>query len=496
MTLWQKFTALLVSFWLTLSGAIGGLTRMNVQTEITLQPERQMQTVDGFGTSACWWSPNLSDAVMREDIIRQLYSPDGLALTIYRYNVGGGVNPARERVRDPWRLTESFLVPDGSGGWTYDFTRDANAQAALFEALKYGCVDTVVLFANSPHYSMTVSGASSGHTQKAVCNLRRDSFQAFADYFLTITEYFLSRGVPVKYISPINEPQWDWGGDWVGQEGCHYELQDIVDLLHLFAVGIEERNLPVKLSVPESGSLDGLTPDYFNALAQDEVILRNIGSFSYHSYWKDDAKQEKRGFGEWYAAQPYADLPLEMSEWCELPNRHATTDPTAAVIMAHVIADDLVLSNAKSWTSWVAVNKEGIDAATGLDYSDGLFTASNDFSRCSATYRYDALGHFSKFIPAGSRVIGSEITQTKRSLTKTEAQETDLTVCAVQRPDGTTVVVIVNPGDSRFVRLNAGGRSMTVYTTDAARHLAQTYSGIAKKTLLLPTVSVTTVVLK
>ena len=496
MTLWQKFTALLVSFWLTLTGAIGGLTRMNVKTEITLQPDRQMQTVDGFGTSACWWSPQLGDDALREEIIQKLYGTDGLALNIYRYNVGGGVNPAHERVRDPWRRTESFLVEDGHGGWTYDFTRDANAQAALFAALRRGTVDTVVLFANSPHYSMTVSGESSGGFTKAASNLKKDCYQDYVDYFLTVTEYFLSKGVPVKLISPINEPQWDWGGDWVGQEGCHFETAEIVALLHLFAVGIENRKLPVKLSVPESGSIDGLTPEYFDALAQDEVILRNIGSFSYHSYWKDDAKREKQDFGDWYRAKPYAGLPLEMSEWCELPNKHATTDPTAAVIMARVIADDLGLTNANSWTSWVAVNQEGIDRMTGLDYSDGLFTADPAFTRCSATYRYDALGHYSKFIPAGSRVIGAEVSQVKRTLTGTEDQDTDLTVCAAQRPDGAAVLVIVNPGDSRFVRLNADGTKMTVHTTDASRHLAQTYAGPATHTLLLPAVSVTTVVLR
>ena len=493
MRLWQKITAWFTGLWLAFIGTIGGWFHLNTNAKITLLPQ-QAQVIEGFGSSACWWSPNLSNENARKDILQKLYGRDGLALNIYRYNVGGGVNPAHERVTSAWRRTESFLVEDGHGGWTYDFSRDANAQAALFEALRLGCVDTVVLFANSPHYSMTVSGESSGGFKKAASNLKKDCYQAFVDYFLTITEYFLSKGVPVKLISPVNEPQWDWGGDRVSQEGCHYEPSEVVELMHLFAVGIEARGLPVKLTVPESGSVDGLTRDYFTSLAADPVILRNVGTFCYHSYWADENLAEKRALGEWYRAQPFADLPLEMSEWCELPNKHATTDPMAAVIMANVIADDLNLTGVRSWTSWVAVNEEGINRTDGQDYSDGLFTANRSFSRYSATYRYDALGHYSKFIPAGSQVIRCAVAQAKRVGEKDVPATVN--ACAAKRADGATVLVIINRGEKQPVQLNLSGASMEVYTTDGSHHLARTYAGAVQNELELPGVSVTTVVLR
>ena len=54
------------------------------------------------------------------------------------------------------------------------------------------------------------------------------------------TKYFIEKGVPVKYISPINEPQWSWGGDWVGQEGCHYEPEQALAVFKVFAQKIKE----------------------------------------------------------------------------------------------------------------------------------------------------------------------------------------------------------------------------------------------------------------
>ncbi len=43
-------------------------------------------------------------------------------------------------------------------------------------------------------------------------------------------------GNAAKYISPINEPQWKWGGASVWQEGCHYECEEVLEVFHLFAV--------------------------------------------------------------------------------------------------------------------------------------------------------------------------------------------------------------------------------------------------------------------
>lgn len=492
--IWVKVAVFLMGLLTAVTAWVGQLGREETAVTIRLSPLVTNQCVQGFGTSACWWSHMVEDDATRTDLISRLYGKDGLRLNIYRYNVGGGINPQHNRVRDPWRSAESFYVfNEETRRWEYDFTRDSNAQKALFEALSLGCVDTVILFANSPHYTMTVSGEASGGVEDGDSNLAPEHEQDFVDYFLTITEYFLSRGVPVKYISPVNEPQWGWGGQWVHQEGCHYEPEQLARVLHLFAEGIERRNLPVRLSVPESGEISDLTKIYFDLIGGDEVTLRNTGSFAYHSYWRDAQLEEKANFRLWFDEQPYGDRPLDMTEWCELPNKHATTDPMAAVLMARVIANDLNFTRANSWSAWVAVNGRGINAEDGLDYSDGLFSADADFATYDQSYRYEALGHFSKFIPAGSRIMAFAATPDDyRKATWERRVETDF--AAFLTPQGKQVVVISNEGEAKRIRLDLPGLHMQVFTTDAAHRLEETYNGRRLACVEVPACSVTTVV--
>ena len=281
--------------------------------KIKVNPFCEQQEFDGFGTSAAWWSQMVSEESDRKELAKELYSKDGLGLSIYRYNVGGGVNPEHDRGGDPSRRTESFYYfNEEAGKYEYDFSRDANAQAMLFEALgqENSTVDTVILFANSPHYSMTISEEASGNYEKGKTNITADKYDDFVDYFLTITEYFISKGVPVKYISPINEPQWDWSGDWVGQEGCHYEKEQVLELLALFSKAIDERGLDVKISAPESGQLGAAWTDdgwsneiredtlyWFDTIASDKETYKNVTSLAYHSYWHDDTVSVKKNLG-------------------------------------------------------------------------------------------------------------------------------------------------------------------------------------------------------
>ena len=466
----------------------------NGTMNIVIDTEKKYQTFSGFGTSSCWWSQNISDEKTRDEIAKLLFSEEGLGLKIFRYNVGGGVNPEHNRVTEPWRNTESFYYfDDKAGEWKYDFTRDKNAQDFLFKSLSYGCIDTVVLFANSPHYSMTVTGEASGGAEKGVTNIAPDMYAPFADYFLDITEYFISKGVPVKYISPINEPQWDWGGDDVNQEGCHYEPEEALKVFEVFAKKIQERGLDVKLSLPDSGEIGESTMEYFTKAAENEVTFRNTGSFAYHSYWSDFNPAAKKKFGSWYREQSFSDIPLDMTEWCELPNKHDTMSAEGAALMARIVANDLSLTGVNSWTAWVGVNRKWIQE-DGLDYTDAMITANDDFSEWSITMRYYAMAHFSKFIPKGSAAVDAQSRimpfriSNKKILYKTN-------FCAFLTPDGKTVLVISNEDKEKTVSLTAEGENMEVYTTDDLHKLEKTFSGGMQSELLLPENSITTVVI-
>ena len=472
----------------------------NADMTIRLNEDKTFQTFTGWGSAACWWSQMVTDQADREEIARLLYSEEGLGLNIYRYNIGGGYDPEVERVDNPWRLTESFYYyNEESGKWEYDFTRDANAQAMLDTALSYGCIDTVVLFANSPHYTMTVSGMSSGGTEDYTSNLREDAYEEYVDYFLTITEYFLDKGVPVKMISPINEPQWSWGGDWVGQEGCHYEEDEALRLMHLFAEELAARNLPVTLCAPESGNIGDTTKRYFENMLADEAIRSKIGTLAYHSYFSDDDRTAKVKLGSWLDSNAEG-VPVAMSEWCELPCVNDTTSIEAALRMARVISQDLTCTGVNSWSAWVAVNQHGTERpAAGEDFSDGMISAADDFSEYDVTMRYHAMAHYAKYIPAGSVRIGASSTIYPLVTTKTDDGKTlfstSVNYAAFLTPDGDTVLVVVNEGGERNLTVRTDRTQMTVIQTDATRQEETVYAGAVQE-ITLPENSLVTILLK
>ncbi|MEE1320372.1 MAG: glycoside hydrolase [Acutalibacteraceae bacterium] len=461
----------------------------------------KQQEITGWGTSACWWSQIAGDSENAEEIAKLIYSEEGLGLNIYRYNVGAGEkdNPNTRLPGNEWRATESFLVyNEAEDKYEYDWTKDAAAQKMLELSLSYGCVDTVVLFANSPHYSMTVSGSAAGGFEPAQSNLRKDCYDDFAEYMCDIAEYFIAKGVPVKYISPVNEPQWDWGGGWVGQEGCHYEINEVIELAKVFAAEIKERGLDVKLSLAESGQVGDHAMDCIDEIYKNQDIVDVLGTYAYHSYWTNDFLL-KKAYGE-YIKKNYPCVELEMSEWCELPNEHVIDDIDAGLIMARTISEDVTMTGVNSWSSWVAVND-------GLYNADSMIGANADCSEYVIGKRYYAMAHFSKFIPAGSHMVDfdlsiADVTAEKAWWKDTvDGKEYDhyivenkMNVSAYKTPDGDYVAVIVNNGGEKKINFAMLGYDMSVYTTDATRELELTKEGNGIGSINVGEKSITTVV--
>lgn len=459
------------------------------------------QEITGWGTSAAWWAQVAGGSEKAEDYAKLLYSKEGLGLNVYRYNVGAGEkdNPDTRLWRESWRSTESFLVyNEETKEYEYDWSKDANAQKMLDMCLSYGCIDTVVLFANSPHYSMCVSGQASGGLTPAASNLKKDCYDDFAKYMLDIAEYFIEKGVPVKYISPINEPQWDWGGDWVGQEGCHYEIDEIIEVGKAFAAEIKARNLDVKLSLAESGQVGDHAMDCIDRIYENDDIVDVLGTYSYHSYWTNDFLL-KRAYGD-YIRKNYKDVELEMSEWCELPCEHTTDEIEGALIMARTISEDVTLTGVNSWSSWVAVNED-------VKHADSMIGADFDCNNYEIAKRYYAMAHFSKFVPVGSKAVNFDVSiadiESEKAWWNQEINgreypvyliENNMNISAFKTPEGNYVAVVVNQGTDKKINLCMPTFDVKAYTTDADRNLELSHESCGVTTVKIPENSITTIV--
>ena len=431
------------------------------------------QVFERFGTSSCWWSQTVDNEETAREIARLLYDDEtGLGLDIYRYNIGGGEKENPDcRIWDVNRRTESFYVlNEETGEYEFDFTRDANARRMLDMAVEYGAKE-VILFCNSPHFSMTASGHASGGLTEYASNLPEENYQKFVDYVLTIADWFVSQGYPVSAISPINEPQWKWGGDWVGQEGCHYTADETVKVLELFAKEMKKRNSPYKLNGPESGQMSPEYHEYIDKFFANETINEFCDTFSGHSYWIDNNTWVKSETGKKFAEE-YPDKKFEMREWCELPLTIDSRTIDSGLYMANIIVQDLNLFNAVSWQSWTAVNGDGL-----MEIINGELVIYN---------RYYAYKQFSNFIMPGMvRIDTMDSFKDNSKIASTAFTDGDITV----------IVLVNNSEESQNIRLWGSYENMEIHTTDAEHNCENTYSGEYIRENTLPSKSITTIVL-
>lgn len=440
----------------------------NLRITVDLNDERQ--TVQGFGASMAWTFQRLglegTDEV-KEKSIEMLYGDSGLRLNIARFNIGGGsldsnlddVVPYCYDWFDPDRRAESFFVAENyldaddatlkaafADENNYDFTRDAGALEMLDMALAAGNIDKIVFFANSPHYLMTVSGTCTG-AEVQQNNLKEEFYEAYCDYLLIIVDNLVKEhlsgleNVPEVVISPVNEPQWDWGGDGASQEGCHFDPEPLAAFYDVFLDKLEAFNdangTSYECDVLESGNYKFYIDrkdikEYLEAMSKYDYF-DEIEYISAHSYGADDSKKHREKYQN-YIDKNYPGLGISITEYCEMESgRYDTIE--SGLLLGNVISRDLTMLDAIDWNWWLAVSP--------CDYNDGLVywdVLEDGSQKLSVLKRYYVMGQFSRYIENGDIRVGA----TCSDLTGWA----NLDYSAYKRADGTVVVVIINNSKS------------------------------------------------
>ena len=437
---------------------------------ITVDLNDEGQTVQGFGASMAWTFQRLglegTDEV-KEKSIEMLYGDSGLRLNIARFNIGGGsldsnlddVVPYCYDWFDPDRRAESFFVAENyldaddatlkaafADENNYDFTRDAGALEMLDMALAAGNIDKIVFFANSPHYLMTVSGTCTG-AEVQQNNLKEEFYEAYCDYLLIIVDNLVKEhlsgleNVPEVVISPVNEPQWDWGGDGASQEGCHFDPEPLAAFYDVFLDKLEAFNdangTSYECDVLESGNYKFYIDrkdikEYLEAMSKYDYF-DEIEYISAHSYGADDSKKHREKYQN-YIDKNYPGLGISITEYCEMESgRYDTIE--SGLLLGNVISRDLTMLDAIDWNWWLAVSP--------CDYNDGLVywdVIEDGTQKLSVLKRYYVMGQFSRYIENGDVRVGA----TCSDLTGWA----NLDYSAYKRADGTVVVVIINNSKS------------------------------------------------
>ncbi|MDE7209007.1 MAG: hypothetical protein K2O31_03915 [Clostridia bacterium] len=422
-------------------------------TTIALDTSERYQTMQGFGASSAWIYQDLGaqeDVNLKNAAMEMLYGNSGLALNTFRYNIGAG-GAEVDSYEDPLRGAESFFIAenfDGDYGVfadknNYNFTRDSATLDLFDRALATGNIERIVFFANSPHYLMTKNGKTHGEKHYDN-NLKEECYEAFSQYLLVIVDYLYNNFVS-KYnknieilISPVNEPQWKWGGDDATQEGCHFDPEPLAKFYDIFYKTLKEYNKShdryFEMDIFESGNYKMIlsTRTKFNEYMTEfekYEFFQDITHISLHSYGANESVFYREIFAD-YMAKYYPNISVSMSEYCTL-EWGVDESIDMGLSCGKVIMRDVAILGATDWSHWLSIAKGG--------YEDGLVywtQGNNGISRLDVTKRYYVMGHFSKYIDRGSVRISSKYSDFL-GLNGVEC-------VAFKNPDDSITVVVLN----------------------------------------------------
>jgi hypothetical protein len=240
------------------------LGHISFAQKITIDTSVIYQTMHSFGASDCWSMQMVGKYYpieKREKIAELLFSqemdksgnPKGIGLSMWRFNIGAGSTEQgiKSMITNEWRRAECFLE-----NGKYDWTKQAGQQWFL-DAAKRHKVDFTLGFLNSAPVPFTKNGLSIASGKLGDWNFDKTKIDEFTDFLVEV-----SAKLQLDYLSPFNEPQWDWGpkskSGFGSQEGTPINNADLAWATRKIDEKFSEKNLKTKLTLAETAQIDYL----------------------------------------------------------------------------------------------------------------------------------------------------------------------------------------------------------------------------------------------
>ena len=485
--------------------------------KVDISIDKEYQTIQNFAASDAWaaqftglWPDN-----KKNQMAEWLFSlennadgsPKGIGLSAWRFNIGAGsaAQGSESGIKDPWRRGEGFLQDNGS----YDWRKQAG-QRWYLEAAKERGVEQFIAFVNSPPVQMTKNNKA--HSEDGLAaNLSQDKYVDYGVFLANFLHHFKdSLAIDFDYISPFNEPQWEWKG---GQEGSPWNNDELANATRVIDSVFVTANLDSKIEITEAGQIDYLTgrkekhenrsdqiETFFNPksphyLGNLSMLASKVAAHSYFTTWDiQKLKRERERLAE--KLLKYPSLEYWMSEYCILENNEEIKGKgrdlgmQTALYVARLIHADLTIANASAWHWWLAMSP--YDFKDGLIYVDKE-TKDGNFYDSKLLW---ALGNYSRFIRPGAKRVFVDY----KGFNEEGNLKDGVLISAYRNQDKSIVVVVVNQQDKAIdLKLNMAlptNTRMNSYTTNESFDLRKMDKGFSiNNSIEILGKSVTTLVL-
>ena len=349
----MKPTVLIVLFLLftTVFSNCQNTLENEYETVVNINAEKKLQPIEGWGSSLCWWAGQVGnwEESKVDSLIELITSPNGLNMNIFRYNIGGGDDPAHadgHMVKGKGKRAEmeGFKASENA---PYNWKAD-EAQRIIMLKIKEKRPDAIFeAFSNSPPYWMTVSGCSAGNVDPKKDNLKPEFYDAFCDYLVDVCKHYKAEyGIEFKTLEPFNESTsgfWNYLGS---QEGCHFDPETQIKIIRILFSKLQASGLNTVISASDETNLASSIM-VLKKYVQAGDIIGKIGQFNTHSYNGTNSERKElfelvnqTGKEFWQSETGPMGLPRQASG---LENNLLLTDK---------MFDDLRIMKPQAWLDW------------------------------------------------------------------------------------------------------------------------------------------------
>jgi len=325
-----------------------------------------------------------------------LFGADGLALSGYRYNIGGG----GKGVTVPDRAPQQY--PDDAAGRMFlKFAHDAQ-------------VPLLTGFVNSAPPQFTTNGQACGGS------LKPGMEDAYAQYLAGIVKSAHDKdGITIAYVSPMNEPDDSFGG--CGQEGMQVPVAQRATVVQALGRALAAQ-APYAKVIADETTADAILSDEAPKWLAVPGTTEHLAAIAHHTYdFPNDALRKllppiSAKFGR----------PTWMTEICcykgsggVASGMGAHYDPTMTqgFWLADQIESDFTVAGDSAWYWWTALSPVlGCDPKAdptcpakenAKGFNDGLLYydqngVADGVTKIFTTRRFFVLGQFSRYVRPGA----------------------------------------------------------------------------------------------
>jgi len=330
-------------------GCMRKQTEDKVITQININTSQSYQTIEGWGSSLCWWAGQVGnwDEARVDSIIDLITSPDKLNMNIFRYNIGGGDDPSHaggHMVKGKGKRAEMEGFK-ASAEAPYDWTAD-KGQRTIMLKIRDKRPDVILeAFSNSPPYWMTYSGCAAGNVDPMQDNLKPEYYEAFCDYLLEVCKHYKEQyNINFKTLEPFNESTSNYWGYLGSQEGCHFEPETQMKIIRLLYPKLKASNLNTILSVSDETNIASFIR-VLKIYQSAGDILDKVGQLNTHTY---SGTNEERA--EAYDLSTKTGLPFWQSETGPSGGNRSSFQTNLG--LTQKLFNDMRIMKPQAWLDW------------------------------------------------------------------------------------------------------------------------------------------------